>query len=349
VSTFPDSIYLVVSHAGAVPGLTLAGAYARCFDAAGFGGIVGYSVAGMDAKIVAGTQITLEATLRKLGPRKAHFFEMMFDDDTRVTLSRQGDPERWQVWAPSKSETDPDAAWLKKIVAVATTAVKFEGFDFATVSRSRIWQHFTPQPPLARTNHLVTVTEQGVAECYENPAYFWSVWDRIEKIGDQRVCIRALDALDDHAWLARTFEQTMELARLAAPGLTLYEHPGDVDEAFGPWWDEGDIQDEKAGYRALELVGYDADTRTVEYTGLVSRKPLIEGGPEARHVLMREILEIWLLVQGEQLEDGRPVAAVRVVFPEPWMAQQERRPLLDVGAKVFYLDRETGELVEVTT
>jgi hypothetical protein len=29
---------------------------------------------------------------------------------------------------------------------------------------------------------------------------------------------------------------------------------------------------------------------------------------------------------------------VNVVWPERWMAMSERRPLLDVGAKVFYMD-----------
>lgn len=35
------------------------------------------------------------------------------------------------------------------------------------------------------------------------------------------------------------------------------------------------------------------------------------------------------------------------MFLEEWMAWQERRPLLDVGARVYYMDGKTGEIVEV--
>jgi hypothetical protein len=41
------------------------------------------------------------------------------------------------------------------------------------------------------------------------------------------------------------------------------------------------------------------------------------------------------------------VDTVRIVFPEEWMARRERRPLLDVGARVFFMDRKTGSDIEI--
>jgi hypothetical protein len=115
-----------------------------------------------------------------------------------------------------------------------------------------------------------------------------------------------------------------------------------------PWWEFGDIQEERAGYPALTLVGYDPDTRIVEFAGFVTKRPLVEGGEEPRHVLIAEIHPIRELVLAGETDDGRPIDTVRVVFPHEWMARQERRPLLDVGARVFYLNPADGELVELT-
>jgi hypothetical protein len=33
---------------------------------------------------------------------------------------------------------------------------------------------------------------------------------------------------------------------------------------------------------------------------------------------------------------------VRVAFAEEWVARRERRPLIDVGARVYFMDRNTG-------
>jgi len=53
------------------------------------------------------------------------------------------------------------------------------------------------------------------------------------------------------------------------------------------------------------------------------------------------------IVGSKQDRAGNPVDCVRIVFLEEWMAR-ERRPLLDVGARVFFMDRKTGDLVEIT-
>jgi hypothetical protein len=53
-------------------------------------------------------------------------------------------------------------------------------------------------------------------------------------------------------------------------------------------------------------------------------------------------------VKARKDRDGHPVDTVRVVFAEEWMAHRERRPLLDVGARVYFMDRNTGRDIEIT-
>lgn len=173
------------------------------------------------------------------------------------------------------------------------------------------------------------------------------MWDRVETVGNTRVCIRALEALDDASWLNETFESTMELVRLAKPKLTNYDTASRVPPEFAPWWEYGDFQLEKAGHPALSYVGYEAATRTVEYAGFVATPPYIKTGEDSqRHVLIREIHGLRALIKAQRDAEGRPIDTVRIVFPFEWMARQERRPLLDAGARVFFLGT-ASELVEI--
>jgi hypothetical protein len=345
---YPDFISLRVDHrATAAPSL-IAGEYARSFRDAGFGPIVRYSVAGMDDKVARGTQRDLEAAIARLGVEEAHIFKLVFKDETSLVCSRSDRRGAWEVEAQYPMDNPPKADWMNKIAKVGTAAVRIPDFDFAVLRRKQgSWVEFVPEPPLARAHHLVTVTEKEVADAYEDPDYFWTVWDSVERVGGQRVCVRALEELDDRDWLARTFEQTMRLARLAKPGLTYYNEPRWVD-AFRPWWEYGDIQQEKGGYPALAPVGYEAKSKTFEFAGFCTKTPIERGGPEPRHVLIREIHDVRALVAAKRDADGRPVETVRVVFPEQWMARQERRPLLDAGAQVFYMDRKSGRLVGIS-
>jgi hypothetical protein len=344
---YPDFISLRADHGVAATPALLASEYARLFRDAGFGPMTGYSVAGMDDRVARGTQRDLESAIARLGVEEAHIFKLVFKDQTSVVCSRSERRRAWEVEAQYPMDAPPKVEWMKKIAKAGTGSVGIPEFDFAALRRKQgSWVEFVPEPPLARAHHLVTVTEKEVADSYDDPESFWSVWDSIERVGEQRVCARALDELDDRDWLARTFEQTMRLARLAKPGLTYYNEPRWTD-AFRPWWEYGDVQHEKAGYPALSPAGYDAGTKTFEFTGFCTKASLEKGGPEPRHVLIREIHEVRALVAAQRDANGRRVETVRIVFPEEWMARQERRPLLDVGAVVFYMDRKSGRLVEV--
>jgi len=335
-----------------VPPLALAKDYKRCLQEAGFGEIVRYSVAGMRGKDVPGSQDDLEQRIARLGVEEAHYFAMLTKDQTELIFCRGlGGRPTWHIEGRYPSETVPTVEWVEAMAKLSVVAAQIPGLQRQALARhERAWAEFPPLPPLARWNHIVTVTEREVADAYDDPVSFWRCWDRIEQVGNLRVCIRGLRDLDDEAWLARTFESTMHLARVAKPRQTIYSTPwhGPQSAAFAPWWEYGDITaNERAGYPALSLVGYDPSIRTVEYAGFCTTTEIAKGGPDPRHVLIREIHEIRSLLKAKKDREGRPVDTVRIVFVEEWMARRERRPLLDVGARIFFMDPETGGDIEI--
>lgn len=346
---YPSFVRIEMELVDSIPPLTLAQQYGRSLQAAGFGKIVRYSVAGMRGESLRGSERDLERRLAELAAEDPHYFMMATEDRTEFSFSRgEGGRASWKI-ENYPSDDVPTEEWMEAMAKLIIASAQLTGFNFAVLARHETsWAEFPPMPPLARYNHVVTVTEAEVADAYEDPASFWKCWDRIERVGEQRVCIRALDKIDVESWLGWTFESTMHLARIAKPNRTIYRKPGDVRPAFAPWWEYGDIiADERAGYPALSLVGYDPTTRTIEYAGFCTDTDIAKGGPDPRHVLIREIHEIRALVKAKKDSDGRAVETVRVVFPEEWMARRERRPLLDVGARVYFMDSK-GNDIEVT-
>lgn len=344
---YPTVIDLVLSHDDAVPALALARAYARAFHDAGCGDVVRYADPATGGEDTAGTLGELEAALDALGPDDAHFFAMVMRDGTSLTFSRgTGGRPTWSADARAPVRP-PTLAWMTAMADIAVAAAALPGFRHAVLRRQQqSWYTFVPEPPLARTHHVVTTTEREVAACYDQPDVFWKCWDRVETAGEIKICIRALEELDDEFWLGATFSASMWLARCARPQLTYYNAPS-WDPAFRPWWSFGDPLAEAGGYPALAVAGYDAATRTLEYTGGVVDKPVTElREPEAQHVHVREIHALRALAKAKKDAQGRPVETLRVVFPEAWMALQERRPLIDAGAHVFYTGA-AGELVSV--
>jgi hypothetical protein len=66
------------------------------------------------------------------------------------------------------------------------------------------------------------------------------------------------------------------------------------------------------------------------------------------HIQGWEIYNVSELIEVEKLEDGRPVDTVRIVFLNREMAEREKRPLLDIGAQVWYYNPvgETEQIIE---
>ena len=241
----------------------------------------------------------------------------------------------------------PTTDWLHRVVAMCRAALAVPELRGANVSRD-FQDHilFPLKPPIASAYHAVITTDADVDAAYLDPTPFWHAWDTIERVGDLRFCTRALDLhdpADDGPWLGRTFFDSMAMARAARPGLTKYDirRPG---PELAPFWEPGPFRDDKAGTPVLTPVGYDATTRTAEYTGfLPDPEP---GGPEP-HLLVRDIMSIRHMARLKKTSDGRPVDTIRIVFPTEAMARPERRPLLDCGARVYFLG-SAGDLIEIT-
>lgn len=245
------------------------------------------------------------------------------------------DDGAWAVHMERRHYQGFSKPWIRRMVEIAREATKLPGYRSAEVRRqASSHAAFVPEPPIARANHAVVTTEAEVAAAYDDPALFWKMW-KVEPLGERKLCTRALDDIDEDKWLARTFESTMALVRGAKPKLTVYNKPYWEPE-FAVWWEFGDLDDEKAGNPALMPIGYDEADRCFDLTGFITKTPLERGGPEPRQVLIREIYEVRQLARGKKDPRGRPIEAVRITFPEEWMARQEKRPLLDAGARVFY-------------
>ncbi|MEZ4401268.1 MAG: hypothetical protein R3B06_14675 [Kofleriaceae bacterium] len=261
---------------------------------------------------------------------------------------RRTDPKRqhWFITSYDEIFRPVTAAFLHQQVALCRAALAVPGLEHATVSRGRTGEiHFPLRPPLAGANFAVVTTVDAVDAAYTDPAVFWRAWDTVEPHGHLRLCTRALDLpdpADDVAWLGRTFEASMALARAARPGLTQYDVPRPRPE-LAPFWTPGPRPD-AAGQPVLALVGYDPADHLVEYAGFV---PDPEPGFPMPHLLVRDILTLRALQRRKALPDGRPVASVRVVFPSEAMARPERRPIRDCGARLFFLG-PAGDLVEIT-
>lgn len=286
-----------------------------------------------------GSKTALRDDLSKTG-KNPHFARFVLENELEFAIHRGKHAYEIEVTHPSEGQNRKEwESWVAALVSISKEVIGTPGFEYLSVTRvPRVVTQFVPSPPLARTHHVVTVTDAEIADAYDDAEAFHTAWDKIETIKGLKYCVRALDALDEISWLARTFESQMDMARCAKAGGTDYARRVDWDPRIAPWWEYGDLNEEKAGFPALTPISYDEKTKTVEMTGYISKTPLDKGGPEPRHVLVREIYDIRDILEEKRDGDGREIETINVVWPEKWMATSEKRPLLDVGANVFYAE-----------
>ncbi|MFM5949496.1 MAG: hypothetical protein ACKOPM_09760, partial [Novosphingobium sp.] len=185
--------------------------------------------------------------------------------------------------------------------------------------------------PLVTTHSHVAVTNlQEVIEFYDDPDAFWSAgWDVAARRDGQVLLTRALDSLAGPDYLKRISDHQWAMARAAKAGETSYE-----SFALEPY--EEDVF--RSGPARLEFTGYDQDGRRLDYAGFLA---------EGQHVQGWEIFALREILQSGQSPNGEePVDAIRIVFPEQWMAESEKRPLLDIGCEVMWLGSD-GALTRI--
>jgi hypothetical protein len=187
-----------------------------------------------------------------------------------------------------------------------------------------------PDVPIAHVNtRLLVTTGRKVEASYDDPDAFWKAgWELVETLGEQHLLARGLGVASSPDYLAEIIPHQWAMARAAKPGLTKYFLPQVLpeEEAY------------RAGKPRLRIVGHKAPENVLEFSCV------LEPG---QHIQGWEIFDLWSVIQEGTLPDERKVETVRVVFLDRWAAEQEKRPLLDIGAKVYYYG-DCGELAEFT-
>ena len=214
-------------------------------------------------------------------------------------------------------EDDRSPQWLQTMASLASAVAQRPGTERIQLSRDA-GSNIAPKPPLAKNCHLVLTTIAAVSDDYEDPDAFWSAWDEIEPHADRMICKRGFEAVDEAAWLRRTADDSLAMARAARPGRTaFYRAHADLE----PW----------LASTSLAPLRYLLATRTLELA--------FTGAHE--HITIRDLQDI----QSRTDEQGRPVARFVVEFADEATARREARPLLDNNVHVRF---PGGELSDVS-
>lgn len=189
-------------------------------------------------------------------------------------------------------------------------------------------------PVVGDATHILVCTSAEIEVAYNDPAVVWEQggWETHEQYGDKHLLLRGMEAADEAAFLSATLDGHFAMARAAKPRLTTYYPLGTLSEQAR--------RQLKIQEHALNFAGYLPDEQLAEYSCYIE--------PDA-HIQPWEIYALADIVQRGRLSDDTPIKTARVVFFSRDMAQREKRPLLDVGARVFYINpKGDPELLEVT-
>jgi hypothetical protein len=188
-----------------------------------------------------------------------------------------------------------------------------------------------PDVPLVDgSSHIVVTNREEVRDLYDDPEAFWTAgWSVVEEREGQRLLARDMDVVCGPEYLARIIGNQWTMARAAKPRETGYARPIILPEEEPIF---------KAGGARLEGVGYDPEEALLEYSCALN---------EGEHIRGWEIYTLLNIIEQGHLEDGSIVKTIRIVFMEQWAAEQEKRPLLDIGCRVYHYDAD-GELKELT-
>jgi hypothetical protein len=187
-----------------------------------------------------------------------------------------------------------------------------------------------PLVPVALLNAaLVAIRPFRVDEVYDRPADFWAAFDRTTELGGGvRLATRGLEHHTNAAYLAHVMDGQWAMARAAKAGQTGYHKPAADPEEL-PVYTRGE--------RRLNQVGIVDNGTTVEFACYL--KP-------GDHIQGHEIFDLWYLIKSGKFADGSPVGTVRIVFGDRWMAEAEKRPLLDIGCRVYAMVA-SGDIEEI--
>lgn len=200
----------------------------------------------------------------------------------------------------------------------------------ATVKRWAPSIKCIPVVPVVKDYQLILTTATEIEASYENCDAFYSLaWDKVEKIGDLIILERASYYVDNISFLKHIWWDQWTLARIAKPGLVKY-YAVQLQEDEKPIFYQGE--------QLLHPSEYFADEKRKVYSASVSVQNHINGW---------EIFALREALQKGRTLDGEEVRYIDVIFVDRDMAACERRPLLDIGCRVFFFN-DDGELAEWT-
>lgn len=217
---------------------------------------------------------------------------------------------------------------IKRCMELCVNFLTFTKVIGGSVSRQgRL--HSIPDVPIAKYNtHAIITSQKEVSAVYESTEEFWQAdWQEISRFGDKILLSRAIEAATDLEYLKATWNAQWQMARHSNPGLARYfllDLQADQKEFF--------YQEPSS----LELIGYEKEQNLVKYS---------YHHPKEKHITGWEIYEIWRSLQLNILPDVHKVTEVQVYFDNEKSAQAEKRPLLDIGARVFYSFE--GAIIEI--
>ena len=216
--------------------------------------------------------------------------------------------------------------WLAQAQALLAALLPALPAELAEIAREPdATASFIPSPPLARLRHAWLTDDAEVQAVYgPAAAAFLAAWDGRSELDGRWLLTRALDAVSEPDWAAAVADDQLRLAKAAPAGET------DWHRAVAADWNRRWLA---APHEHLNFVARDDQNALVEFAASAG---LSLGELQSLHEL-----------QGQGQDGrGRPVRAVRVVYPSVQEAAVDAGALADLGIDCLGYGA-SGELVAV--
>lgn len=267
-----------------------------------------------------------------------HHLRIQTSNDFHITIGAWRLSEK--TWLPSieidsrrDDQTLDSITWHQRFQVLYQVASQYSDHEnvIAIIIRNRRGGDWTPRVPGADTTEYVRLMfhPERVPNFYRDPSVFWNSWDKRESKGDRLLVSRTIHSGTVREYQESVYPRIWELARNAYPGHCKYYTPD-----FAPKFKDEELELFNHGERCLSWIGYDPENHIIEASCYTE---------EGVHIPSFEILELFTIINKKQMPDGRPVNTLRVVFPSKEMALREGVPLIDIGAKVIYLNPQMND------
>ena len=219
--------------------------------------------------------------------------------------------------------------WLAQALALLTALLPALPAELAEIAREPDDSAaFLPSPPLARLRHAWLTDEAEVQAVYgPAAAAFLAAWDDRKDLDGRWLLTRALAAVGEPDWAAAVADDQLRLAKAAPEGETDW-HRAVTADSNRRWL--------AAPHEHLHFVARDDRQALVEFAASVGADGLSLGELQSLHELRSQARD----------GQGRPVRAVRVVYPSVQEAAVDAGVLADLGIECLGYEAG-GELVAV--